>query len=221
MLFNGIEKDYITVMRGRERPFFESDSGREISVPVFIKHSSFSHFERLKEEISVWLKHDDEKTLEFKDDPDRVYFATVTDIETTNTHRLGSDALIHFLSDSKYSQERQLTINSTLSSNIKGHKSTPWKTKTVFSTNQTGYELQFNSPGKSYLFDINKIKLNYNFIAGDVLEIDYLKRKVSVNGVDRSNILTIIQSNWMELPIGDVEFSANHRTEFYYHERYY
>lgn len=208
-------------MRGRERPFFSVDNERNIVVPIFIEHNGFSHFERLKEEISDWLLHDEPKPLEFNDDPDRVYFAQVIDIKTDETSRLGSDATIQFLSDSKYSLERNLTIIDTLTSTILGHKSTPWKSKTTFTANQTGYELKFNTPGKTALREINKIKLNYNFIAGDILEIDYSKRKVTLNGNDISNTVVILQSNFMELPIGDVEIMVNHRTEFYYNERYY
>lgn len=221
MRFNGIEKSYITVMRGRVRPFFASENSRLIKVPVHIRHSGFAHFEKLKEEISFWLIHEEPKSLEFEDDPDRVYFAKVTDIEIEETHRLGSDVIIHFSCDSKYSLERTLTINDQLSSKIAGHKSTPWKSKTTFTEAKTGYELIFNSPGKTELREINKIKLNYNFIRGDVLEIDYSKRKVTVNGRDITNTVVILQSNFMELPIGDVEFVVDHKTEFYYYERYY
>ena len=221
MKFNGIEKDYITVMRGRERPFFSSPDGREIKVPVHIEHNGFSHYERLKEEISVWLKHDGPKSLEFKDDPDRVYFAEVSSIETDDTHPRGSDATIHFSCDSKYSLERQLTIHNELSTVVKGHKSTPWKTKTTFTANQSSYEIKFNAPGKSALRDINIIKLNYNFVKGDVLKIDYSKREVTLNGKDITNTVVILQSNFMELPIGNVEISASHVTDFYYNERYY
>lgn len=221
MIFNGIEKDYITVMRGRERPFFAVEDERNIEVPVFIKHNGFSHYERLKEDIAYWLKHEEPKPLEFRDDPDRVYFARVTDIDTTNTHPMGSDALIHFLSESKYSLERQLNINNELTSNIEGHKATAWKTKTIFAINRTGYEIQFNSPSKTSLRDIGKIKLNYNFSAGDILEIDYSKRLVKLNGKDITNTLVILQSNFMELPIDTVEFKSSDETNFYYHERYY
>lgn len=221
MRFNGIEKPYITVLRGRSRPFFASEDGREITVPVLITHNGFSHYQKLKEEIAEWLVHDEPKRLEFADDPDRLYWAKTTNIEQGDEHPRGSDATIHFKCDSKYSQERKLTVTSKLTHNIKGHKSTQWRTKTKFNTNQTGYELAFNSPGKTSLRGINKIKLNYDFIQGDILEIDYSKRKVTVNRKDITNTLVILQSNFMELPIGEVNFSVSHPTEFYYHERYY
>lgn len=221
MIFNGIEKDYITVLRGRDRPFFESEDGRKITVPIYIRHDGFPHYQKLKEEIAYWLKHDEPKSLEFKDDDDRMYWAKVESIEQGDEYNFSADATIEFECDSKYSHKRTLTITDTLTSNIDGHKSTPWETKTTFTANKTSYELQFNAPNKTDLRSIGKIKLNYNFVTGDVLEIDYSKRKVTVNGVDRTNILVILQSNFMELPIGEVEFTASHKTEFYYHERYY
>src|SRR5699024_6546510 len=111
--------------------------------------------------------------------------------------------------------------NNTSTRTIAGHKSTAWKTKTVFNSKQTGYELQFKAPGKGALRDINKIVVKGNFISGDMLEIDYSKRKITLNGNDISNQLVIMQSNYKELDIGTVDFSANHKTEIYYHERYY
>lgn len=221
MIFNAIEKDYVTVLRGRSRPFFESADGREVSVPILIKHESFSHYQKLKEEIACWLKHGEPKTLEFKDDADRVYFAKIIKIDQGEEHPRGSEATLHFECHSKYSHERTIKIDATKTETIKGHKSTPWKTKTTFTEKQTSYELIFNTPGKSDLRDICKIKLNYDFVKGDVLVVDYNKRKITVNGVDRSNILIILESNYMELPIGDVEFEASHETELFYHERYY
>src|SRR5690606_10226771 len=98
---------------------------------------------------------------------------------------------------------------------------TQWRTKTTFSAKQTGYELQFNLPGKTALKDICKIKLNGNFIQGDILEIDYRKRRVTLNQKDITNQLVILQSNFKELDIGNVEFTSNHKTDVFYHERYY
>ncbi len=237
LLFNGISKKYLLI-KSVQSPFFaplkrsyedidhrllRTERGpRVLPVTVHMEYDNLSHFERLKEDVAWWLVHDKPKKLEFYNDPDRLYWAVVdSSVEYGDILPTAATATIPFLCGYKYSHERKLTINDKLTSNIDGHKSTPWKTKTTFSEKQTGYELQFNSPGKSDLRDINKIKLNYEFVAGDVLEIDYSKRKVTVNGVDRSNILSILQSNYMELPIGEVQFSVSHKTEFYYNERYY
>lgn len=221
MIFNGIEKDYVSVLRDRKRPFFEKDGERVIEVPILIKHNGFSDYQKHKEDVAEWLIHEEPKELIFEDDDDRRYFAKVDDIDEGDEYQTMAMATVIFICHSKYSLERTLTIDTTATESIKGHKSTPWKTKTTFEENQSGYELQFNSPGKSDLRYIGKIKLNYNFQRGDVLEIDYSKRKVTVNGVDRSNILVILQSNYMELPVGEVQLEASHETELFYSERYY
>lgn len=226
MKFNGIEKDYITVLRGRERPTWGiRGEDRIVRVPVKIKHvvvnSMFTDLQRKKEDMAQWLIKEDYKALEFKDEPDRFYLAKIENEMHLEEFSYWAEGNIEFFCKEKYSQERSLIINKTLTDVIEGHKSTPWRTKTIFTENQTGYELQFNSPGKTELRDICKIKLNYEFQRGDILEIDYRKRRITVNGDDHSNILVILQSNYMELPIGEVEFEANNETELFYFERYY
>lgn len=237
MIFNSIQKDYI-LLRGKRTPFFahlkrsltgmdhrllKTDRGpRIVPVLVHFEYDDFSHFERIKEDMAKWLVHEKPKILEFEDDPDRFYWAVVDgSIEYDNPLPTATDAKINFICGYKYSHERTVTINPTATKLIEGHKSTPWRTKTTFTANQTGYELQFYSPGKTDLREINIIKLNYNFVSGDVLEIDYLKRAVTLNGIDRSNLLVILQSNYMELPIGNVEFSSSVNTNLFYNERYY
>lgn len=235
MKFNGIQKPYIGVLRGRIRPFFaplsryskfdsrlvKTDRGhRIIDVPVFIKYENLEEYRSLTEDIAEWLVHDDPKKLEFADEPDRLYFAMVDNTISENiVLKNGTNVFIRFVCGYKYSQER--TISATGTNEIKGHKSTPWRTKTTFASDQVGYDFKFNAPGKTALRDINKIKLNYSFKNNDVLEIDYSKRRVLVNGKDVTNTLVIIQSNFMELPIGQVEFESSNDTEVFYHERYY
>lgn len=226
MKFNEIEKDFVTVLRGRERPAWSTNGlDKIVRVPIKIDHEIvndlFTDLHRKKEDMAEWLIHDDYKHLEFMDEPDRFYLAKIYDEMSLEEFSYWAEGTISFECKEKYSHERTITIDTTATETIKGHTSTPWRTLTLFSANQTGYELEFNSPGENDLREINKIVLNYNFIQGDVLEIDYSKRKVTLNGVDRSNILVILQSNYMELPIGEVEFVVNHETEFYYNERYY
>ncbi len=173
------------------------------------------------EEIALWLNTDDVAPLIFDDQPNRIYWS-ILDGEVDEEEIVSfAKASLEFLCLDKTSLERTLTINDTLTSNIGGHESTVWHTKTEFTSNQTGYEFSFNSPGKTDLKDINKIVLNGTFRSGDFLEIDYRKRRITLNGKDITNQLVILQSNWTELPIGSVEFEANHKTEVFYHERYY
>ncbi|HLQ97915.1 MAG TPA: distal tail protein Dit [Candidatus Dormibacteraeota bacterium] len=240
MIFNGIEKDFIKVNMELFRPptppiefsTSENPSGGSIKrrkrftdmtlpVPVTIRNDKSIEF--LKEEMSDWLYHEEPKPLKFKQIPDRFYLAEYESMELREKYRYAKGVINFYLAQPyRFSEEKSLDLTGEKQNvSIAGQIKTPWKTKTTFDEKTNSYELQFNSPGKSDLRDINKIKLNYEFVAGDVLEIDYSKRKVTVNGVDRSNILVILQSNYMELPIGEVEFEASHETELFYHERYY
>ncbi len=219
MIFNGIEKDYVAILRGRNRPFFMVGEKRELVIPILILYESISHYERLKEDISLWLKHDEAKPLTFKDDSERVYFAITESINEVDIYPRGAEATITFHCESKYSLEKSIQSGGTHI--IQGHESTFWRTHTEFTSNVTGYELAFTPVGKSELKDINKIVLNGDFRSGDILEIDYRKRRVTLNNKDISNQLVIVQSNYKELDIGSVEISSSVPTTVYYHERYY
>lgn len=235
MIFNGISKDYLLI-KSKGRPFFtplnrnymdkaysdlRTDKGVTVlPVYVHIEFDNFTDFERKKEDMAQWLIHDEPKILSFSDDPERIFWAAVDgSIDYDNAYPTAADAVIKFICGYKYSTEKQITATGT--KNISGHLPTIWRTKTTFTANQTGYELQFNLPGKTALRDICKIKLNGNFISGDVLEILYSKRKILLNNNDITNQLVILQSNFKELDIGQVIFTSSHETTFYYHERYY
>src|SRR5699024_9026625 len=174
MLFNGIEKDYINVLRGRVRPFFaplnresrfdshliKTERGhRVIEVPVYIKYNNVEEFRAITEDISSWLVHDERKPLILKDEPDRMYFALIDDTMNEDfLYNIGTQSVMKFICGYKYSLERE--VQATGTHDIKGHKSTFWRTRTVFEGDSNGYELQFNAPGKTELKDINKIVVN-------------------------------------------------------------
>ncbi|MEN2468015.1 phage tail family protein, partial [Ornithinibacillus sp. JPR2-1] len=64
------------------------------------------------------------------------------------------------------------------------------------------------------------ILLNYNFIAGDMLEIDYVGRKVYLNGNDLRSAVSM-SSHFVELEPGQMEIVASHVCTLIYDERYY
>lgn len=132
MIFNGTEKEYLTVTRGRNRPAFApmdrnlisvmGMSGahlshskrqiRQIDVPIFIKADSFSDLQKVKEDLAEWLIHDDPKELIFKDEPDRVYYAVVDgSLDLDELVRWGQGVITFICPDPyKYGQERTLTF---------------------------------------------------------------------------------------------------------------
>lgn len=173
------------------------------------------------EEIALWLNTDDVAPLIFDDQPNRIYWSILDGSVDEEEIVSFSKASLEFICVDKTSLERTLTLNNTLTRTIAGHEPTSWCTKTVFTSNVTGFELQFNAPGETALRDINKIVVKGNFISGDTLEIDYAKRRITLNSRDISNQLVIMQSNYAELPTGTVEFEASYKTDVFYHERYY
>ncbi len=132
LIFNGIEKDYLTVTRGRNRPAWapvERDfitvqgmSGahlsyskrqiRTITVPVFILADSFSDLQKVKEDMAEWLIHEEPKKLVFKDEPDRTYYALVDgNLDLDELVRWGAGEITFVCPDPyKYGPEKTLTF---------------------------------------------------------------------------------------------------------------
>lgn len=231
MIFNGIEKDYIRVLRelfrpptppiefnvfekvkGGERVRRKRYGGLELQVPVVIK--SPERIEDLKEDLTTWLVHDEPKKLVFKDKPDRYYLAFYKNMELNEYYKMAIGTITFYLPEGyRFGSTNTLKIKTEFNTYvIKGQIKTPWKSKTVFKDSASRYVLEIDNGGK--------IILNYNFTSGDVLEIDYEKRDVFLNGKDLATAIDI-KTEWFELPVGEVQLRASHETELTYIERYY
>ncbi|RST60235.1 hypothetical protein D5F11_007200 [Siminovitchia terrae] len=114
-----------------------------------------------------------------------------------------------------YKMGAEHTLSITTSNQIftiGGQESTPWTSRTRFTVPQSSFSLETSKGGK--------VLLNYDFIAGDVLEIDYGKRDVRLNGKDLA-VSIAFETVWKELEPGVVQIKASHQTELMYSERYY
>lgn len=96
MTFNGIRKDYVTVLR-KERPpwatvqrMIEQVPGRpgghptstnvqprQIRATLLLESDNFQELQKMKEDLADWLVTEEPKELIFDDEPDRVYYAMV------------------------------------------------------------------------------------------------------------------------------------------------
>lgn len=132
MIFNGIEKEYLTVVRGRKRPAWapvnrhlisvtgmtgahlsQTDTQvRVISVPVFLMAENIGDLQKVKEDLAEWLIHDEPKELVFKDEPDRIYYAVVDgELDLDELVRWGQGIITFICPDPyKYGHEKSLTI---------------------------------------------------------------------------------------------------------------
>ena len=132
MIFNGIEKNYLTVTRGRKRPSWapidrelitvtgmagahlshSKQQVRVITVPVFIMADSFSDLQKLKEDLAEWLIHDESKELKFRDEPNRTYYAVVDGgLDLAELVRWGTGEITFICPDPfKYGEEKTLSF---------------------------------------------------------------------------------------------------------------
>lgn len=134
MIFNGIEKDYLKVVRGRKRPAWapvqrnlitvtgmtgahlsQTDTQvRVISVPILIMAESFSDLQKIKEDLAEWLIHDEPKELVFRDEPDRIYYAVVDgELDLDELVRWGDGVITFVCPDpNKYGPEKTVEPSS-------------------------------------------------------------------------------------------------------------
>lgn len=231
MIFNGITKDYIAVLKGRDRPAWanrvheinerhrvtkSSTESKIITVPVMIKHDGFRDLQRKKEDLAEWLVHDEVKKLEFMDDPNRYYMALVDGAMGIEEEVYWGEGEIEFICPVPYKFGSDRIINLTSQHqefNITGQIDTPWMSRTVFSEPANRFQIE----GSNGL----NIILNFDFIEGHVLEVNFEKRSVTLNGNDLA-VAIDLRTEWKELPGGhSVVLSATHPTDIKYTERYY
>lgn len=231
MIFNGIEKEYIRVHIDLLRPptppiEFNTTPIRgggsrtrkkrftDLILPVPVTIYGNPTIEDLNEDLTKWLVHEEPKKLSFKDRPDRYYLAEYESMDLDERKYRAKGTINFYLAQGyRFGADELLNLTDVMSPfNIKGQVETPWKSKTIFTVPQSQFFI------RGY-FGRN-ITLNYNFIAGDVLEIDYETRDIFLNGNDLAVALSL-ESNWFDLPTGNVYLRASHPTELVYTERYY
>ncbi|HZH62388.1 MAG TPA: distal tail protein Dit [Metabacillus sp.] len=120
LTFNNIRKDYLTVL-SKKRPTFAPVSHNLITIPkrpgayvhghetdirtievnVLINGENISDLQKIKEDLAQWLISDGTpKELTFDDEPDRVYYALISDqVDFEEIVRIGSATLVFICPD--------------------------------------------------------------------------------------------------------------------------
>src|SRR5699024_8290481 len=111
----------------------------------------------------------------------------------------------------KPNTKHTITVENEKNYTITGQLRTPWTSETTFTDDVSKYEL--TCAGKP-------LRLNYGFKKGDLLRIDYLKRRIRVNGSEVPDSVDI-RSEWFKLTIGHTSISATEKTEITYTEMFY
>ncbi|MCK0473776.1 distal tail protein Dit [Halalkalibacter sp. APA_J-10(15)] len=231
MIFNGIEKEYIRVtselfrpptppveflttpkLTGGDRVRKKSFTSAELTVPITITGSK--RIEERKEDLSTWLVHDQPKKLLFKDSPQRYYLALYHDMELEENYTFAKGHIRFYLPIAcRFGEDKQIDIHSTFTSfPITGQIEVPWKSRTVFTNAESSFTFENDQGGM--------LRLNYGFIENDVLEIDYTKRGIRLNGENLAVALSL-QSNWFLLKPGENTLRTSQPTTVTYTERFY
>ncbi|MDY7224665.1 distal tail protein Dit [Halalkalibacterium halodurans] len=234
MTFNGVRKTNIYLLEGRQKgPFAplnreitsigrshrlrRTDKGLlEIQQPIGYKAITRDDALRIKDEIAAWLVTDSWAPLQFDDELGRTYWSvvdgTLEDLARDSRSVLWRGT-VKFLSAYTTGQEHEINVPTTYQSfTIRGQDQTPWTTYT-----------RFTAPRSQYTLETNKglyVLLNYNFIEGDILRIDYSKREVTLNNKDLA-VSVSLSTNWAMLQPGTVQVRASEPTTVTYTERYY
>ncbi|WP_371069143.1 distal tail protein Dit [Sediminibacillus sp. JSM 1682029] len=232
MTFNGIRKPYIYLPEGREKAPFSPLNRNVVKYPggyrlkdteadllsitqpiEYIVRNDEEDLE-LKDDIASWLVTEDLAPLTFDDEPGRTYYAEVRQIRNFSKEiDLVRSGLIEFVSYYASGAEHDLIISTEYSTkNIEGQKKVPWTSKTTFDVDASQYVLETNKGGR--------VVLNFDFIATDLLEFDYHKRKVTLNGENLAEAIDL-QTNWFKLEPGEMSIRASHQTTITYTERYH
>lgn len=130
--FDGIRKDFVYPARGSDRPMFASRAinlievkgragaylqgtdtkVREIVMPIFFESKKGQNMQLLKEEIAEWLVKDTPRALTMDDEPGRVYYALVDNLEFDDWFKWG-EGVITFICPDPYKYGEEITQNIT------------------------------------------------------------------------------------------------------------
>lgn len=229
MTFNGVRKPFVKVVE-RGRPYWAprnseivSNRGRHrirkvdtepVPIPVTLRIEADSKEDLLNkaEEVAEWLNTDKEAPLVFDDRPNRTHWAILNGAIDEEEIVSFSSASLEFISLYKTGETQILNVNTTSGQHeIKGQLKTPWTIDVTFTKNTNRFEFW---AGDIYL------QLNYEFVEGDRLTINYTGREVWLRDIDLRKAVSM-SSHFEELKPGTVSVRASHACTVKYDERFY
>lgn len=234
MTYNGIRKEWLRLERGRrESPFAPLNHNLthvpgmagghitstnvdmiRIDQPIGFTVEGEEHEQELLDELKAWLLTDEDVEIEFDNVPGKTYIGRVTDElgdYARPAPRLRSGTLTFLCKPYKNGDKIIRTIDGSVFNYVGTAPTYPVITCT-FSASETSFTVE-NQDGL-------KVKVNYNFQANDVLELDFETQKVSINGVVQMPALAWTVSDWFAIAPGDNKITSSHPAEMEYVERW-
>lgn len=227
--FNGIRKPYVSVL-SRDIPYWfprtpeiVTNKNRHrikritiepmpIPLTLAIDGDSREDLANKAEEVADWLITTKEAPLVFDHKPNRAFYTVLNGAVDVDEIVMFGTASLEFVALYKTGKSKQIpATTSEKQHQITGQTETPWTVEVSFKANTNKFELW---AGDIYLL------LNYSFIAGDKLVVNYVGREVFLNGNDLRKAVSM-SSHFKELKPGTVEIKASVPCTIKYDERYY
>lgn len=194
-------------------------TGDEVSVPVTYtrrgnEEKSWNDVRKEITDMTYKLGREPYK-ISFSFSEGLYYLGHVVSVNFDEEHAYVAKGSITFYTDYPYLIGDGNTITVTPAGNyfeIAGQLPSNWSSRTTFTSPQSEFILE-SADGK--------IKLTYEFIKGDVLEIDSLNRNIKLNSEIDLDVGLSLNSAWFDLKPNYLTLSASHETEITYTEKYY
>lgn len=187
----------------------------EMAIPVvYNRRDSGKTWDEIKRELVEILYRPKPSKISFSHGDGKYYLAYIVAIEVTEEHEYAAKGNVVIAGDfsAMYGDEITLTFGDNSDYfHIEGQQPADWVARIEFNSDQTEYVLESNC---------GSIEIYYEFIAGDVLEIDYKTRGIRLNGED-IDVGISLASVWFALSPGYMNLSASHPTALSYVSRYY
>lgn len=151
---------------------------RVVTVPIAIKYDSLRDLQLKKEELAKWLIHQEAKELKFSDEHNAMYYAHYTSglEHLEESPSIAKGELVFTCYDPfKYGAEvtGRLSINNT-----RGGVESSCIIRVIFRDDTSEFIINHTESGKA-------TRIAWDFVPGDILEIDTAKSLVKINDNER------------------------------------
>lgn len=169
---------------------------KPLEVDYIIETDGLEDIRNKMDQLNAILLEGEVVPVTFSDEPDITYYAYLNGETDDDEHYFITRGTIPFMRNPyKYKPEKTITDDTgTITVNNDGARNKNLIITATFSASETDYKITKNSTGEF-------VRVIFDFSAGDILELDFKKRKVTINGNIRMTSLDF-SSNWFDLNNG-------------------
>ncbi|MCA1183494.1 distal tail protein Dit [Bacillus licheniformis] len=217
-----VERELIEIP-GRPGAFFRNTKVKPRIIPVGIIIKGVADLQKAKEEVAEWLITDKPAPLILPDEPDRTYYAMIDgEGQLSEIFKFGKGTVNFVCPDPyKYGAEQSFSIGEA--ADPVGHVQSNGTAPTypiiecTFTQAADKYEVQLLNDDLSVKAFV---LLNFDFIAGDKLVLDFANRAATLNGEDKKTAYHITSDFFKIPPKKDTPISATQPSTLKFTDKY-